>query len=102
MACRWRCLAAALLLIGGEAVAAGDPTAGAAVAQAQCSQCHPITRSRQGIDTGIPSFGTIADRPSVTEQSVAALAQGPHMSGLNLPPRMASDVAAYVLSLRGK
>ena len=85
---------------GTAASAGGDPAAGQKLAQARCSLCHTIGRM-PGPDNGaIPSFGTLADRPSTSAQSIAAVVSGPHMSGLNLPPDQASDVAAYVLSLR--
>lgn len=104
MAHSW-CLSAALatlLLTGHGASAADDAAAGQKLAQAVCGPCHAMTRARPGADAGMPTLGAVADRPGTTRQSVMRLVQGPHMSGLNLPPDKASDIAAYVMSLRGQ
>lgn len=104
MARSW-CLPAALatlLLSGPAAPAADDMAAGQKLAQSVCAQCHALARARPGAEAGIPSLGAVAERPATTRQSVMALVQGPHMSGLNLPADKAADVAAYVMSLRSK
>ena len=101
MARRWPLPLGVLpLLLAASAAIAGDPAGGEALAQARCSQCHNIGRTKPAVETAIPSFAAIAARAATTEQSVAAVIQGPHMSGLNLPPAIATDIAAYVLSLR--
>ena len=99
---RWKKLAWAVALLPAThaAHATGDAVAGEKLAQAQCSQCHNITRTKSALDAAIPSFTALAARAGTTQQSVVALVRGPHNSGLNLPPDKAEDVAAYFVSLR--
>jgi mono/diheme cytochrome c family protein len=84
---------------------AGDPTQGQQLAQTWCSQCHlvdPHGQSRASDAT--PSFAAIANMPSTTSLSLHAFLLTPHppMPDFRLSRSQIDDVAAYILSLRGR
>jgi mono/diheme cytochrome c family protein len=82
-----------------------DAAAGGKLAENWCSSCHVVgpTQAR-GTSTGAPSFAAVADMSSTTAMSLRVFLATPHwrMPDLHLTRDQIDDVAAYILSLRGK
>ena len=83
----------------------GDVAAGRRLAETWCSSCHvagPAPAS--GTSNGAPTFVAIARAKSTTDMSLRVFLQTPHarMPDLHLSRDEIADIAAYVLSLRGK
>ncbi len=101
-------LAASLLAAPLCSVAAqdiGDVTAGGKLAETWCSGCHVVDPTAQrGSSNGAPTFAAIARMNSTTHLSLRVFLQTPHspMPDLHLSQDEIDDLAAYILSLRGK
>jgi mono/diheme cytochrome c family protein len=85
---------------------AGDPQAGQAFALQNCAGCHVVS-PRQATPpsvANVPGFQAIATMRSTTEMSLRAFLATPHpkMPNYILAPNDATDVIAYILSLRGR
>jgi len=86
-----------------------DPEAGRALALHACDTCHIVTANQQHPSPLLgygPSFFDVANRPDVTAGSLEAFLSHPHSLG-NMPSpalnaAQVADVAAYILSLRGR
>jgi len=93
--------------VGAQVAAkAGDPESGQAFALKNCASCHSVS-ARQVSPPSVanaPSFSSIAAMPSTTEMSLQAFLSTPHpkMPNYILHPNDATDVIAYILSLRGR
>ena len=75
------------------------------LAERWCSSCHVLgPASSSGTSNGAPTFAGIARMSSTTPLSLRAFLQTPHarMPDLHLSQDEIDDVAAYILSLRGK
>ena len=88
-----------------QAQSIGDPDEGRRLATAWCSECHQV--GSQALSTGndvVPSYQAIAAMPSTTAMSIRAFLSTSHnvMPNFNLTDTQISDVAAYILSLRGR
>ncbi len=110
-------MAAVIMLAGGLAAAAGaqtspqrgDPQAGRRLALRVCDACHIVAANDQMpplVPRYAPSFFDIANRPGTTAQSLQGFLAHPHALA-NMPyPELAAaqvaDVAAYILTLRGR
>jgi len=101
-------LAACLLAAPLRSVAAqeiGDVTAGRKLAETWCSSCHVVDPTAQrGSSNAAPTFATIARINSTTHLSLRVFLLTPHsrMPDLHLGRDEIDDLAAYILSLRGK
>ena len=87
---------------GGDAK--GDPRRGRDFAFDNCRPCHvvaPNQESTRRFATG-PDFQAVANMPSITPFSLIVWLTNPHptMPSLVLSPQEASDVIAYIESLR--
>ena len=85
---------------------AGDPKAGLSYALRNCTSCH-VVMPRQATPPRVanaPSFSAIAKMRSTTEMSLQAFLSTPHpnMPNFIVAPNDATDVIAYILSLRGR
>lgn len=98
------CLCVLPLVPAGAQPSPGNARAGYALASFFCTECHVIIREDRAGWTDAPSFAAIADRPTTTAAWLKGFLQQPHMHMLNLPrsPADAGDIAAYILSLKGK
>lgn len=75
---------------------------GSATARHVCAQCHDIsTGTTPANDVGAPSFASVANRPGMTNEKLAAWLSSSHPSMPNFIFDTASigDLAAYVMSL---
>lgn len=86
-------------------LAAGDPEAGHRLARAWCAGCHGV--EPDGVtspDAHAPPFRAAARQVSTTEMALHAFLNSPHptMPNLALSSDQTDDLAAYILSLRGK
>ncbi len=83
---------------------AGDPVAGKEIAVKWCASCHDVTPEQNTAQAGIPSFMAIAKLKDVTLDSLIAIQTMPHqpMLDLDLSRKVKRDIAAYILTLRGK
>ena len=101
-------LCSLIALPAGYAVAqteSGDLAEGHRLAQTWCSNCHLIDPHGQSRATdAAPSFASIANMPSTTSAGLHAFLTTPHppMPDFRLSRTEMDDVAAYILSLRGK
>jgi cytochrome c len=83
----------------------GDPGAGRQLAEAWCGTCHEVVPGSLHPETPKgPPFLVIADDPAVTEAGLRAFLQTPHadMPDIRLTHEQATDIIAYILSLRGE
>jgi mono/diheme cytochrome c family protein len=86
----------------GPAAAAGDPAAGAAMAEQLCTSCHVVSPTQASGSDRAPSFAGIANLPGTNSGVLHAFLSRPHglMPPLVLSNRQIDDVTAYILSLR--
>ncbi len=72
------------------------------LAQKTCATCHVIVPNGFGSWTDAPSFESIANRPGITQQWLAAFVQKPHMHMVmdQYTPAQANAIASFILSLR--
>jgi mono/diheme cytochrome c family protein len=76
---------------------------GRQLAQKTCATCHVIIANGPASWTDAPSFESIANRPAITQQWLTNFVQQPqhmHMLMEKYTRAQASDIAAYILSLR--
>jgi mono/diheme cytochrome c family protein len=88
-----------LLLAAPLAAQAADVADGRRLAEQWCANCHRIAAGGPGPATdAVPAFATIAARPGLTEEAIAAFLRTPHaaMPDHGLTLRQAQDLAAYV------
>ena len=95
-------LAAGLVEPASAQSSPANVAAGRRLAQQWCAQCHVVTRENTSGWTNAPPFPTIAERPSTKRDSLIAFIEGPHLDMVHMGrnPQDASDIAAYILSLR--
>lgn len=99
------CAALLLALAAGISARAqvptGDPVAGRAIVQAQCSTCHAGPGFGGPLRQG-PSLQAVANMPSTTSTSLHVFLMTPHptMPNYRLSAQEIDDVVAYILSLR--
>ena len=82
---------------------AQDVAAGARVAERQCTGCHQIARAMNKAPGIAPSFAQIANSRGMTETSIEVFLRTSHegMPNFVLRDKSITDVAAYIISLRG-
>lgn len=81
----------------------GDPKAGAAIAEAQCAECHVVREGQTpSFHSFAPTFASIASRPGMTVLALRVTLRTPHrtMPNIVLTDRQIDDLAAYVLTLK--
>jgi mono/diheme cytochrome c family protein len=98
-------VAATPALAGAPATNAPDPMNGQELASRLCSNCHLVGSGQQEqANADIPSFHEIANKQGQTAGSIMAhivLSKHP-MPTIPLTKKELSDLAAYILSLRGR
>lgn len=98
-------LAAFLLLALPGVAAAQDVDRGQQLAQRWCSGCHTVERAPADARAdGVPTFPALAAMPGVSAERLRAAMNPTHgrMPDLSLGKREQDDLAAYILSLKGK
>jgi hypothetical protein len=85
----------------------GNPRQGLAFALNNCRPCHVVAPTAAGQASPVrfadaPDFRTIANRPGMTPFGLNVWLTNPHptMPTLRLTPKEASNVIAYILSLK--
>jgi len=85
---------------------AGNPSAGRTYALRNCTSCHLVSPRQATLPrtANAPAFQAIANMRSTTEMSLQAFLSTPHpkMPNFIVAPNDATDVIAYILSLRGR
>ncbi len=94
-------LAAAACLSTSAAMAADAPH-GADLAKRWCASCHLVTSDQKQASADVPSFAAIARKPDFTPEKLAFFLLDPHpkMPNFALSRNEATDIAAYIGSLR--
>ncbi len=94
---------ASILAGHGEAQEVGHASAGLALAQRLCSQCHAVQKGElQSHNSDSPPFQLIASVPGMTAAALAAALNSSHqtMPNVILKADEQADVVAYILSLK--
>jgi mono/diheme cytochrome c family protein len=81
---------------------AADADNGRRLAQRWCQACHVVTDGPRASTDGAPPFATIAARSDFDAAKVALFLLDPHpkMPNMELSRDEASDIAAYIKTLR--
>lgn len=100
-------LFSSLIVLGAQAgpSQAADVAQGRALARTLCSNCHIVAPGEpQGeVTAGVPSFMAMADKPGQTADTLQAAMLSPHppMPQVQLTTFELTNLAAYILSLKG-
>jgi len=94
-----------LVLVPGFAVAVelGDPKLGLAYARKNCAECHRVEPGGAvSPSVIIPSFESIANKPSMTALALNVWMETPHpsMPNLIIPIEERDNLISYIMSLR--
>jgi mono/diheme cytochrome c family protein len=87
----------------GQAQGIVGQSAGQALAQRICAECHAVRRGEeQSPIRGAPTFERIADTSGMTSAALRVLLQTPHraMPNVMLDQDELNDIVAHILSLR--
>jgi len=81
---------------------AADASNGKRVAELWCAACHVVTVNQRQANADAPPFEEIAKRPNFSEPGLVTFLLDPHakMPNMNLTRIEASDIAAYIGTLR--
>jgi mono/diheme cytochrome c family protein len=81
---------------------AADSDQGKLIAERWCASCHLVAQRRASATDQAPPFTQFAMMPGFDENKLAFLLLAPHpsMPTLSLSRREASDLAAYIISLK--
>ncbi len=99
-------LIAGLTALAASAVGAqtiGDVARGRELARQWCSSCHVVANGEgRSATDAVPTFMSVAARPSTTALSLRVFLQTPHlrMPDFVLTAEQTDDAIAYILSLR--
>lgn len=94
-------LAAAASFVQPPAQAA-DADHGADLAKRWCASCHIVANGQNRASADVPSFASVARRPDFSADRLAFFLLEPHPKMPNFPLSRseATDIAAYIASLR--
>ncbi len=78
-----------------------DPARGLDLAERWCASCHVVSKTQTRGTDGVPSFASIAQRPSLNVGALAFFLLDPHpvMPNMTLSRDDARDLAAYIATL---
>ena len=95
-------LIAATLLFEIVPSAAADAGNGSRLARRWCAPCHVVAQDQQAPTGEAPPFATIASQPNFDAARVALFLLDPHpkMPDMGLSRAAASDLAAYIATLK--
>ena len=97
---------AVLLAVGAglyaSAAVAADAGRGADLAKRWCASCHLVTSDQKQASADVASFEAIAREPEFAPEKLAFFLLDPHPKMPNFPlsRNEATDIAAYIASLR--
>ena len=97
-----RILVLATLGLSGSPAVAADVAHGGDLAKRWCASCHLVEGQQKQANADLPSFAMIAASPDFSPEKVAYFLLDPHpkMPSFSLTRSEASDIAAYINSLR--
>jgi mono/diheme cytochrome c family protein len=83
---------------------ASDVKNGEQLARRWCVTCHLVAADQSRADADVPSFSSIAERPSFKSETIANFLLDPHpkMPSFTLSRKEADDIAEYIASLADK
>jgi mono/diheme cytochrome c family protein len=95
-------IAAGLSVIGVSAAMGADADKGEQLARRWCATCHLVEAGQKQASADVPPFSAIARRPDFVPEKIALFLLNPHPKMPNFPlsPAEATDIAAYIASLR--
>ncbi|WP_046864126.1 c-type cytochrome [Microvirga massiliensis] len=95
-------IVACILLVPGQANAAGDARSGRQIAQRWCASCHLVAPGQATGSPDVPSFQAIARSEDLTEALLTAFLSSSHprMPDMSLSRREIADLVAYIRSQR--
>ena len=89
----------------GKPTSPSPDTRAPAFVEGACGGCHAVEPPFLSPNLAAPSFASIADRPGLSQQSLAAwLGEAhnyPEDMDFTLTPRQVDQIAAYMVTLRG-
>lgn len=87
---------------GGSVASAANGDHGGDLAKRWCASCHVVTNGQSQASADVPSFASVARRPDFSPERLAFFLLDPHPKMPNFPLSRteASDIAAYIGSLR--
>lgn len=89
----------------GKPTSPSPDTRAPALVEGACGGCHAVEPPFLSPNPAAPSFASIADRPGLSQQSLAAwLGEAhnyPEDMDFTLTPRQVDQIAAYTVTLRG-
>lgn len=94
---------AALAASSANAQTVGDVSRGRELARQWCSSCHVVANGEgRSATDAVPTFMSVAARPSTTALSLRVFLLSPHLRMPNfvLTAEQTDDAIAYILSLR--
>lgn len=88
--------------LGASPALAADAEHGADLAKRWCATCHVVANGQAQASADVPSFASVARRPDFSPERLAFFLLDPHPKMPNFPLSRteASDIAAYIGSLR--
>ena len=91
-----------LIILVSEPASAADVGAGRELAHRWCASCHAVSLDQPQMNADVPSFPAIAIKAGLNAQALAFFLLEPHpkMPSMSLTRTEASDIAAYIASLR--
>jgi mono/diheme cytochrome c family protein len=92
----------AAVALSGSAALAADSNHGGDLAKRWCAGCHVVSSDQKQASADVPSFASIARKPDFSADKLAFFLLDPHPKMPNFPLSRseASDIAAYIGSLR--
>jgi mono/diheme cytochrome c family protein len=81
---------------------AANPDQGETLAKRWCTGCHLVAGDQKNATTEAPPFASVAKRPDFDAAKIAFFLLDPHpkMPNMELSRDEASDIAAYIKTLR--
>ena len=96
--------AAIVVAVGltGSAAMAADADHGAQLAKRWCATCHVVDIDQRQASADVPTFAAIARNPDFSREKLTFFLLDPHPKMPNFPLNRAeaTDIAAYIASLR--
>ncbi|MBX3501950.1 MAG: c-type cytochrome [Alphaproteobacteria bacterium] len=95
-------VAAIAMALASAPALAGDPLNGERLARRWCAACHVVSEKQTGAVSEATPFPVIARRADFSERTVAFFLLDPHprMPDMSLTRAEASDIAAYIATLK--
>ncbi len=91
-----------IAIVGASEVLAADADHGADLAKRWCASCHAVTSEQKQASADVAPFAAVARKPDFSAEKLAFFLLDPHpkMPNFALSRTEASDLAAYIATLR--